>query len=110
MHTGHPACVNFVDTFPPVAPTGLIAVSSDGVISLTWTANTEIDISGYFVLRGPTLGATLNPLNVELVEVTNYRDTTVEAGVSYVYAIQAVDSAPEPNLSSLSEWVMEQAR
>ena len=104
------ACVNFVDTFPPVAPTGLVAVSSDGVISLIWTANTENDVSGYFVLRGPSLGATLTPLNVELVEVTNYRDTTVEAGMSYVYAIQAVDSAPEPNLSPLSEWVMEQAR
>ena len=103
-------CVNFVDTFPPVSPTGLIAVSSDNVISLTWTANTENDVSGYFVLRGPTLGATLNPLNAEPIEVTNYRDTTVEAGVSYVYAIQAVDSAVEPNLSPLSERVMEQAR
>jgi hypothetical protein len=104
------ACVNFVDTFPPVSPTGLVAVSSDNVISLTWTANAENDISGYFVLRGPAVGATLNPLNAEPVEVTNYRDTTVEAGVSYVYAIQAVDSAAKPNLSPLSERVMEQAR
>ena len=104
------SCVTFVDTFPPEAPGGLIAVASDAAISLVWDANTERDLVGYMVLRGRSPGATLAPLTVAPIEETTYRDVTVDAGVSYEYAVQAVDQATPPNLSPLSEHVVERAR
>ena len=104
------SCVTFVDTFPPEAPGGVIAVASDAAISLVWDANTERDLAGYMVLRGRVPGATLAPLTAAPIEETTYRDVTVDAGVSYEYAVQAVDRATPPNLSPMSERVVERAR
>ena len=102
--------MTFVDTFPPEAPGGVIAVASDAAISLVWDANTERDLAGYMVLRGRVPGATLAPLTAAPIEETTYRDVTVDAGVSYEYAVQAVDRATPPNLSPMSERVVERAR
>ena len=104
------SCVTFVDTFPPAAPGGVIAVASDAAISLVWDANTERDLAGYMVLRGRVPGATLAPLTAAPIEETTYRDVTVDGGVSYEYAVQAVDRATPPNLSPMSERVVERAR
>ena len=104
------SCVTFVDTFPPAAPGGVIAVASDAAISLVWDANTERDLAGYMVLRGRVPGATLAPLMAAPIEETTYRDVTVDVGVSYEYAVQAVDRATPPNLSPVSERVVERAR
>ena len=104
------SCVMFVDTFPPKAPGGVIAVASDAAISLVWDANTERDLAGYMVLRGRVPGATLAPLTAAPIEETIYRDVTVDGGVSYEYAVQAVDRATPPNLSPMSERVVERAR
>ena len=101
-------CVQLQDVFPPAAPTGLVAVSGAGAISLTWNANAEADFAGYIVLRGSGPEAELEALTAEPITVTNYRDAAVEAGVDYVYAIQAVDGADPPNLSEASEQVAEQ--
>ena len=103
-------CVLLVDIFPPAAPTGLVAVAGAGAISLTWTANAEADAAGYMVLRGRGPDGELEALTPEPIAVTNYRDTTVEAGLSYVYAVQALDGADPPNVSAASEQVTEQAR
>jgi len=104
------ACVMLVDTFPPEAPTGLIAVASDGAISLTWSGSRGGGVEGYIVLRGDAAGETLDPLVTEPVTATNYRDTSVEVGQTYTYAVQAVDGAMPPNLSAPSVGVVEQAR
>lgn len=103
-------CVEFVDTFPPAAPTGLVAVAGGGVVSLAWTANEEGDVAGYRVLRGRGPDAPLDLLTAEPIAATTYRDAAVEAGVSYVYAVQAVDDAEPPNVGPPSERVVEQAR
>ncbi|MYI75362.1 MAG: fibronectin type III domain-containing protein [Acidobacteria bacterium] len=103
------ACVLLTDIFPPAAPTGLVAVAGAGAISLTWTANGEADLAGYLVLRGRNPEAELEALTPEPIAVTNYQDTEVEAGLDYVYAIQAVDRADPPNVSAASEQVVEQA-
>ena len=104
------ACIMLVDTFPPAPPTGLVAVASDGAISLTWTGNTEDDVVGYVVLRGSASGETLDPLVTEPVTATNFRDTSVEVGERYAYAVQAIDNAAPPNMSTPSLRVVEQAR
>lgn len=104
------ACVMVIDTFPPTPPTDLVAVSTEGAISLTWSGSTGGGVEGYVVLRGDASGATLDPLLTEPVTATNYRDTTVEAGQTYAYAVQAIDGATPPNLSAPSVSVVEQAR
>jgi hypothetical protein len=103
-------CVSPTDTFPPKAPTSLAAVASEGAISLIWEANTEEDLGGYIVLRGPATGAPMRPLMTAPIKETTFRDTTVQADVRYVYAVIAVDTATPPNVSSQSNRVEETAR
>jgi hypothetical protein len=105
-----PRCFTPIDTFAPAAPTGLRAVSAAGTINLIWDANSEPDLDGYLVLRGVAPGETLQALTPAPIRETNYRDTTVKAGVRYVYAIVAVDKAAKPNMSAQSPRQTEQAR
>jgi hypothetical protein len=44
------------------------------------------------------------------IHETTYRDATVKPGVTYVYAVQAVDTAPAANRSEISAKVTEVAR
>ena len=103
-------CVVLTDTFPPAAPTGLIAVADTGGISLIWDESTEADLAGYVVLRGTASDATLQPLTVEPVAGTAYQDIDVTAGGRYFYQVLAVDTAVPPNASPPSELVTEIAR
>jgi hypothetical protein len=105
-----PICVTPVDTFPPAAPKGLAAVSGTGVINLIWDPNTEADLGGYIVLRGEAPGDTLQALTPSPIRETRYADRTTRAGVTYFYAVIAVDRATPPNQSALSNKVQETAR
>lgn len=105
-----PMCVTPKDTFPPAAPKGLAAVSGTGVMNLIWDANTDSDLGGYIVLRGEAPGDTLQPLTPQPIRETRYVDRTVQPGVTYVYAVIAVDKAMPPNQSALSNKVQETAR
>jgi hypothetical protein len=103
-----PMCVTPKDTFPPAAPKGLAAVAGTGVMNLIWDANTDSDLAGYIVLRGEAPGDTLQPLTPQAIRETRYVDRTVQPGVTYVYAVVAVDKAA--NQSALSNKVQETAR
>ena len=105
-----PICVTPRDLFPPAAPKNLQAVGSAGVVSLIWDANTEADLAGYLVLRGEAPGDTLQPLTPALLKETRYQDRSTRPGVTYVYAIVAVDRATPPNRSAASNRVQETAR
>jgi len=87
-----PACVTLKDTFPPAAPKGLSGVASEGAISLIWDANGEKDLAGYLVLRGEAPDGAMTAITPAPIEATNFNDT-VPAGVRFVYAIVAVDTA-----------------
>ncbi len=104
------ACVTPIDTFPPARPAGLIAVGDERAISLVWATSPEEDLGGYLILRGRASDETLQRLIQLPILETTYLDTTVEAGVRYVYAIVAVDTAMPPNESAPSERVEELAR
>lgn len=97
-----PACLTPLDKFPPAAPSGLRAVAEDGAVSLVWDRSSEADLGGYLVLRGEAPGDTLQPITPEPVKDASYRDTTVTAGVRYVYAVVAVDTATPRNSSAPS--------
>jgi hypothetical protein len=105
-----PVCVKTVDTFPPAAPKNLQAVASEGTISLIWDSNSEADLAGYIVLRGPAGSDKLVALTPTPIKETTYRDTKVKAGVRYVYAVVAVDTATPQNISAQSNRVEETGR
>jgi fibronectin type 3 domain-containing protein len=104
-----PACITAVDSYPPPAPTGLVAVGSGGGVSLIWEPVTAPDLAGYLVLRGVE-GEALKPVNTSPVTESTYRDTTAEPGVVYIYAVVAVDKATPANASPESNRVRESAR
>jgi len=105
-----PECVTPKDTFPPAAPKQPDAVATEGQINLIWDPNTEKDLAGYLVLRGEGPDGALQPITPAPIRESSYRDTTVQPGVRYSYAIMAVDSATPPNSSPQSPRVEETAR
>ena len=100
-------CATLADTFPPAAPKGLSGVASEGAISLIWEPNSEKDLAGYLVLRGAAPGDPLEPITPAPIQATIFNDK-VAAGVRYVYAIAAVDTAG--NRSGMSNGFEEAAR
>jgi hypothetical protein len=102
-----PRCVKLVDTFPPSAPKDLKAVSTEGVISLIWDASPEADLAGYLILRGRAPADRLDPVTTAPILETSFNDM-VQAGIRYVYAVQAVDKSG--NISQPSNRVEETAR
>ena len=88
-----PQCVNPRDRFPPAVPTGVQGFISDGGVNLVWSAVEATDLAGYLVLRGTGASGTLQPLMTTPITASSFRDTAVQAGTGYVYAVVAVDKA-----------------
>lgn len=83
------------DIFPPKAPTGLVAVftpSAGGklAIDLNWNANEERDLAGYNVYRAVGAGGFAR-MNGEPVKSPTFRDAAIQSGMSYRYAVSAID-------------------
>lgn len=103
-------CVRAIDIVPPVTPTGLAAITADGLVNLIWEPNVEEDLGGYLVLRREAGDATLVQLTPRPIAETRYTDRDVKPGVRYSYEVRAVDSrVPVPNASDPAE-VSETAR
>jgi hypothetical protein len=102
-----PKCETLKDTFPPAAPKDLQAVPGEGRIDLIWESNNEKDLAGYIVLRGTSPIDKLEPITPAPIQQSTFTDT-VQAGVRYWYAVQAIDKAG--NASPLSEGRNEAAR
>jgi fibronectin type 3 domain-containing protein len=97
-----PACATPRDTFSPSAPKQLSSVSDDKGVNLIWEPNAEPDLAGYIVLRGEGADDVMKPLTPEPIHETSYRDTAVQQGRSYIYAVVAIDNATPPNQSEES--------
>ena len=82
------------DIFPPAVPTGLQAVFSGPgqkpFVDLIWSPDTTADLAGYNIYRHEENGQ-LEKLNAQPVKTPAYRDTTVQPGKKYFYAVTAVD-------------------
>ncbi|MGY1681907.1 pectinesterase family protein [Geodermatophilus sp. SYSU D01176] len=93
---GQPLPTEPVDTTAPAAPAGLVATGGNGVVELSWTADTDADLAGYRVYRaaGTSVEATeANRVTAELLIGTAFADRSVVSGTGYTYAVTAVDRA-----------------
>lgn len=63
------------------------------LVSLSWTASTSADVTGYNIYRSTTSGGTYSKINSSLVATTSYTDSTVSAGQTYYYVATAVNSS-----------------
>jgi hypothetical protein len=84
-----PAEISFIDTFPPLVPSGLSAVTGLNTIQLTWNPNSEADLGGYYLYRSE--GGQPFARAGGLLETPSYTDRAVETGKRYQYAVSAVD-------------------
>ncbi|MFL5956512.1 MAG: hypothetical protein ACJ756_03590, partial [Solirubrobacterales bacterium] len=74
------------DTTPPSAPGPLSAESATDHVTLSWPAATDdIGVGGYRVFRDGSL--------VQTTTSTSWTDTSVTAGVTYSYRVEAYDAA-----------------
>jgi fibronectin type 3 domain-containing protein len=86
-----PATVAAADVFPPAAPAGLTAVASLSSIELGWERNADSDLSHYRVYRGEGEGPLASI--ADRVEGPAYSDKQISSGMTYRYAVAAVDTA-----------------
>ena len=95
-----PVCVTPVDRFAPPAPTGLLAVPADGGIDVVWTTSPAPDLAGYVVLRRDDPNGTLQRLTPTPITATTYRDVNVRSGLTYEYAVIAIDKTANESTPS----------
>ena len=82
------------DTTAPAVPSGLSATAGANQVSLSWTANTEPDLSHYVILRSTTDGFTPVPAD-SIARVDKPATTFINAGLTegtLYYRIAADDS------------------
>ncbi|MFA5926665.1 MAG: DUF2341 domain-containing protein, partial [Patescibacteria group bacterium] len=97
-----------LDTTAPALPTGLVAVSGNTSISLSWTNPTDSDFVNIAIFRSTTENFTPDLVANKIASTTTtseatYVDTTAENNTTYYYAIKALDDAD--NYSSASTQV-----
>ena len=89
--------VDVVDTFPPAVPHGLVAVFApqEKTIDLSWEPDTEEDLAGYIVYRidqdQAENGDWKRISAAEPLIGPAFRDSTIQPGHSYRYAVTAID-------------------
>lgn len=82
------------DASAPATPTGLTATgntSGSAQVVLTWTANSEGDLSGYYVYRS-TDNSTFPLLSTISAGTETCTDSAVSGGTTYYYRIAAYDT------------------
>jgi hypothetical protein len=96
-----PVGVNY-ETTAPARPAGLVATAQTASVKLSWTANSENDVTGYMVLRADKESGEWNTI-ARNVKSCNYVDNTCQPAHAYIYKVKALDRAE--NLSEASETV-----
>jgi hypothetical protein len=82
------------DSFPPAVPSGIQAVYAGDPekpeIDLTWTPNSDDDLAGYNVYRR-TANGQFTRINSGIVKTPSFHDGQVTLGMTFTYAVTAVD-------------------
>ena len=87
-----PAALTNVIAGPPPRPSILEAVGTPGQVMLAWAPLPNAGVTGYYVTRGTASLSTVTTLTPVPVTGTSFFDFDVETGVSYWYAVRAVDA------------------
>jgi len=89
-----------IDKTPPAQVTGLtVSTPPEGnTLNIQWTANTEFDISGYYVYRSLVSGSSY--VLVATTQINSFVDTGLTDGVTYYYVVSAFDVAGNEGLQS----------
>jgi len=104
-----PVSATPVDTTPPAPPRDLVAVPAEGSITLAWRASPSGDVAVYAIHRAEGSGDFLR-VGTALATSSAYTDREVRLGVTYHYAVTALDRARRPNESARSNVVSVTAR
>ena len=92
-----PVRVSYTDSFPPAIPQGLVTVpvSADGAtpasIDLSWQPDTDPDLAGYLVYRAEGDSGWQRISGATALSAPAFRDTQIQPGHSYRYAVTAID-------------------
>ena len=64
-------------------------------VNLSWSApaSSSDPVSGYNVYRSPSGGSSYQQINTSVVTQTTYADTSVQAGQTYDYIVESLDSS-----------------
>ncbi len=92
-----PVTIQTRDTFPPAIPKDLAAVADEQskAIDLSWSADTEPDLAGYYVYRQTPVGqgreAPVRISGPAPLLTPSFHDPDVKPGLIYAYTVSAVD-------------------
>lgn len=81
------------DPTAPETPTGLVIATPNSTtqLVLSWTANTDSDLSGYYVYRSTSSGGTFSL--VSSAGSNSYTDSGLSANTTYYYKVSAYDTS-----------------
>jgi len=99
-----PLRVEALDVFPPAVPTGLAAVANEGAepsIDLSWQPDTDADLAGYAVYRRENGGAWQRISPALPLVPPAFRDSHVQSGHTYGYAVSAIDQGGHESARSV---------
>ncbi len=82
------------DVSPPKIPSGLKVIESTyDSLTLSWLANTELDLDGYFLYRSLEQNSGFSKINSEPMNDTKYVDTGLTEVTTYYYKLKAIDDS-----------------
>lgn len=76
---------------PPFPPDGVFSVTGDGVVTIFWNPNQELDLQGYRVYRSVANPGPYFPLADVSASTTAFDDFDVVNGETWFYAVTALD-------------------
>ncbi len=94
--TETPLTVSPPDT-PPSLPTGLVAISSNYKVDLSWTPNSESNVNEYWIYRKEDQGAFQR---IGISSAAQYTDRAFSSGVQYTYYVVARNISNQESLAS----------
>jgi hypothetical protein len=106
------AGATFKDLVPPPPPAALTALVETGAVRLVWDPVDAPDLAGYKLYRTEGTGiaqlrvAGTITLTTQLLTATNYRDTSVNRGISYYYEVVSVDKSGNESARAKTDWVL----
>lgn len=85
---------------PPTAPTNLMVSNVSGGAHLTWT-DTASNEDHYMIMRKP-MGGAYDDIDMLAFNSTQYHDSSVTAGSTYVYMVTAMNAKGEASSNEVT--------